>query len=155
MPTRIQRHRARGEDGAAMVEFAFVGLLFVLFLTGIISFGLILSFKQNLTQAAAEGARAGATAPAGDAISRAETAANNAVASFDRSCGDAGLDCTIVEHDCGEDPSAGLVDPDADACITVELDYNYDQYPLIPKFPILSALYPDRIASSSSSELNK
>ena len=60
-----RRPTARRDDGAAMVEFAFVGLLFVLFLTGIISFGLILSFKQNLTQAAAEGARAGATAPTG------------------------------------------------------------------------------------------
>ena len=42
-----------------MVEFAFVGVLLVVLLFGIINMGVLLSFKQNLTQAASESARSG------------------------------------------------------------------------------------------------
>ena len=49
----------RPESGAAMVEFAFVGVLLVVLLFGIINMGVLLSFKQNLTQAASESARSG------------------------------------------------------------------------------------------------
>jgi Flp pilus assembly protein TadG len=154
---RARTHRRhRGADrGTALVEFAFVGLLFVLLLTGIISFGLILSFKQNLTQAAAEGARAGATAPRIEAVTRATTATNNAVDSFDKTCGAGGLACQIQEHDCGLPPATPWVnDPAIDDCITVEVVYDYESFPIIPNFPILSAMYPEELSSSSTSELN-
>ena len=159
MPARL-RPQTRRDDGAAMVEFAFVGVLFVLLLTGLISFGLILSFKQNLTQAAAEGARAGAVAPAADALDRARDATESAVASFDRDCADAsdGLTCHFpaVLEDCGEDPDDGVVvdQPDVPNCITVELVYDYDAKPLLPKFPILASMYPDTLSSSSTAEVN-
>jgi Flp pilus assembly protein TadG len=142
------------DRGAAMVEFAFVGLLFVLLLTGIISFGLILAFKQNLTQAAAEGARAGATAAPSSVVADATTATQNAVSSFDRTCNLDGLTCTWTVEDCGEDPTDGVDDPALDNCITVELVYDYDGFPLIPKFPVLAAMYPPTLSSSSTSEVN-
>lgn len=137
-----------------MVEFAFVGVLLVLLLTGLISFGLILSFKQNLTQATAEGARAGAVAPTGDAATRAQTATQQAVDSFDKQCGVDGLTCSFVEEDCGEDPADGTDDPAVENCITVALTYNYDDFPLLPKFPILAAMYPDTMSASSTAEVN-
>ncbi len=141
-----------------MVEFAFVGVLLVLLLTGIISFGLILSFKQNLTQAAAEGARAGAVAPTGEAVTRAEVATSSAVASFDRDCADTtdGLSCTFVEEDCGADSDDGVVtdDPNVLNCLTVELTYDYDNNPILPKFPILAAMYPKSLSAASSAEVN-
>src|SRR4029079_19073677 len=50
----------RGERGAVLVEFAISSVLLLLLLFGIIEYGYVLSFKQGLTQAAAEGARAAA-----------------------------------------------------------------------------------------------
>ncbi|MGH3848304.1 MAG: TadE/TadG family type IV pilus assembly protein, partial [Pseudonocardiaceae bacterium] len=47
-----------GEEGAALVEFAFVFPIFILILFGLISFGMILGLKQSVTNASAEGARA-------------------------------------------------------------------------------------------------
>lgn len=129
-----------------MVEFAFVGLLFVLLLTGLITFGLILSFKQNLTQAAAEGARAGAVATL-NPESAARTAADAAVDAYDEECDQGALTCTITVADC--DGAAGGPD-----CITVELAYDYAADPLIPRFPILSGMYPDTIRSASTAEVN-
>ncbi len=159
MATRRSGRRATGDDGTAMVEFAFVGLIFVLFLTGIISFGLILSFKQNMTQAAAEGARAGAVAPAGTSVVKATTATEQSVDSFSKSCQDMpnndGLTCVPTLHDCGFDPAIGSVDPAVPDCMTVVLTYDYDANPLIPKFPILAALYPKQISSSSTAEVNQ
>lgn len=140
-----------------MVEFAFVGVLLVLLLTGLISFGLILSFKQNLTQAAAEGARAGAVAPAGQSAAHATTATENAVASFDRDCTNPsdGLTCVPpLLTDCGETVDDGNDDPAVPNCITVRLEYDYDNNPLLPKFPILANLYPKTMSASSTAQVN-
>ena len=49
------RTRAGEERGAEMVEFAFVVVLLVALLYGIISYGLILSAQSTVTQAAADG----------------------------------------------------------------------------------------------------
>ena len=49
--------RARGEDGAAAVEFALVSTLLVTLLLGIIAFGFALFQQQSALHAAREGAR--------------------------------------------------------------------------------------------------
>src|ERR1700733_14240458 len=60
---RTKRRRGeRGERGAEMVEFAFVVVLLIALLYGIVSYGLILSAQSTVTQAAADGARAGIVA---------------------------------------------------------------------------------------------
>ena len=74
--------------------------------------------------------------------------------SYDQTCNADGLTCTWVVEDCGEDPGDGIDDPAVDNCITVRLEYDYDHHPLIPKFPILAAMYPDTLASSSTAEGN-
>ena len=53
-----QPSRRRDERGAEMVEFAFVVVLLIALLYGIISYGLILAAQTTITQAAADGARA-------------------------------------------------------------------------------------------------
>jgi Flp pilus assembly protein TadG len=58
---RASRHRAEG--GAAAVEFALVAPLLLLLVFGVISYGYMLSFRQALSQGAAEGARAAAVSP--------------------------------------------------------------------------------------------
>ena len=54
--------RQRDERGAEMVEFAFVVVLLIMLLYGIVSYGLILSAQSTVTQAAEDGARAGIVA---------------------------------------------------------------------------------------------
>lgn len=49
--------RVAGDEGAALVEFAFVLPVLVLFMFGIIQFGLAYDRKQNLNSAVREGAR--------------------------------------------------------------------------------------------------
>jgi Flp pilus assembly protein TadG len=55
-----RRGRARGEDGAAAVEFAIVATLFFLLVFGIIDFGFAFHSWNNTANAAREGARKGA-----------------------------------------------------------------------------------------------
>jgi Flp pilus assembly protein TadG len=93
------RRRGAGDGGAALVEFAFVMSLLFLLIFGIITFGLILSFKQDVTRAAAEGARAGAVAfPAPRPNAAAVTRPSEAVDGFDRVlCGAYnGMDCYVT-----------------------------------------------------------
>src|SRR6201999_2798583 len=53
-----RRPRERREEGAALVEMAIVIGILAMFLFGIITFGVTLSFQQTLTQAGNEAARA-------------------------------------------------------------------------------------------------
>ena len=58
---RADRRRvARQDRGAAAVEFALVVPFLLLLVFATISFGMMLSFRQTLSQAATEGARAAA-----------------------------------------------------------------------------------------------
>jgi Flp pilus assembly pilin Flp len=56
--TARRPQRMKRERGAAAVEFALVASVLCLLLFGIIEFGVILSVKSSVTQAASEGARA-------------------------------------------------------------------------------------------------
>jgi Flp pilus assembly protein TadG len=120
------RRRARGDRGAALVEFSFVMVLLFSIVFGIIHYGLILSFKQDMTRAAAEAARAGAVAlPADHAHVEAEAraAADEAAKAFggttwsNDGCSRAGMSCSVSEGTC---PGS------TEKCVTVTLQYNYD-----------------------------
>lgn len=160
-PTQRSR-RAGGDEGAALVEFAFVAVLLCLLVFGIINFGLILSFKQDMTRAAAEGARAGAVAPPGStsapttAFTAAKAATDEAVDGFDKQCGVDGMTCVVHRHDCSVDMTTSLTPSDDPAgdCITVNLVYDYDNHPLLAELPLLSAALPDVIKDSSVARVN-
>ena len=157
------RRRCNGEAGAAVVEFSFVAILLFFLLFGIITFGLILSFKQNMTHAAEEGARAGAVAycdadPATCAANRwsaADAATRASVGAFDRTCAadTDGLECTVRTHDCGADPALPPADPSVPDCITVELAYDYAGHPLVAPMPGLGIVTPERIVQSATSQV--
>ena len=136
--------RRSDERGSTLVEFSISVVLLLTLLFGIITFGYMLSFKQGMTQATAEGARAAAVVSSGSAVPAAEVAAANSVDAFGKSCagGDGdGLDCTFVLAACASAP--------ASECITVQMTYDYDQYPLLPEIPLLGALLPDTLTSRS------
>ena len=153
--------RADGDAGAALVEFAFVAVLLLTLVFGIISFGLILSFKQDMTRAAAEGARAGAVAVpiAGQTYEdAAETAANTATdeavqgigGSFGSGvgCAHPGISsCDVAVDPCLEDASH--------QCVTVDLVFDYGDHPLYGDIPLMSAFLPDTVEASSVARINE
>ncbi len=163
-----RRTRTRDERGAALVEFAFVGVILVLLVVGIINFGLLLSFKQDVTRAATEGARVAAVAlpPAATPANQSSDSryiagvdgTNDAVDSFNKTCNVDGMSCSVIIHNCDATPVPGSVayyNDGVDDCVTVELTYDYAGYPLIVEPPILGGALPDTITAKSVARLNE
>ncbi len=157
---RRSPRRCRGDEGAGLVEFALISILLFTLLFGIISFGLMMSFRQDVTRAAAEGARGGAVAiplVQGQSFSTAaqtaaQSALNDAVKQMggrfkNSGCSTAGMTCTPpVIGPCASQP--------AYQCVTVHLEYDYDGDPLYGDIPFMSAFYPDKIQSTSVARIN-
>lgn len=143
--------RCVDERGAAMVEFALIVPLVLLFLFGIITFGLILSFKQGITQAAAEGARAAAVVPFAEAKQTAEDATESGVGGFGKTCNQDSLTCTVETYDCADPTKAadGFGD-----CVRVEVTYDYKAKPLIAPLPFIGAAVPDTLSSTSVARIS-
>jgi Flp pilus assembly protein TadG len=128
-----------------------------LLLFGIVVYGYLMSFRQNMTQAAAEGARAGAIAPPDatsgthlNAINAATFATNKALASFGEGCSNGRTTCTVTVSLCLNSPPA----PNAINCVTVKVDYDYHGHPLMPDIPIVSSFIPDTFTSTSTAQIN-
>ncbi|MGH9022001.1 MAG: TadE/TadG family type IV pilus assembly protein, partial [Acidimicrobiia bacterium] len=130
--TRRGSPRRRSESGVATVEFALVSIVFLMFLYGILTYGVVFMVKHDMAQAAAEGARAGlgAADPAAAAGLRVDSAI-------------AGMPATFGAHlDTDIPPAAPCThDPDND-CITVTLTYPYSDHPVIPALPFIGAAIP-------------
>lgn len=118
------------DRGAAAVEFALILLPLMILVFGILGYGYMLSFRQAISQAAAEGVRAAAVAPAGlgnvEREARALTAVDNALG-YGITCASAGMTCTVTIA-----PGCGAHD-----CAQVRLHYAYAANPLIPSFPFV------------------
>ena len=130
----------REERGAAAVEFALVVPFLLLILFGILSYGFMLSFRQALSQGAAEGARAAAVSVSTTTTSRTAAAVSALDASLDLygvSCSGGSLvkdgatvgTCSLSIAPC---PNDTAVD-----CATLEVDYQYADHPLLPDFPFV------------------
>jgi Flp pilus assembly protein TadG len=134
--------RRHDQRGAAVVEFAIASMVLLVLLFGIISYGYVLSFKQGLTQAAAEGARQAAVG--GDHVD----AVRKAVSAFNKTCGTGGLTCTY-------DKTAAATGCATDnICMRVRVSYDWKNYPILPKFPGLGLLLPDTLTSTSITRLS-
>ena len=153
-PTK--RSRPQDDGGAAMVELALVMVLLFTLIFGIINFGLILSFKQDMTRAAAEGARAAAVAyPSSGALTEAETATEQAVQGFNKTCvPGGGLTCSFELHDCGEAVPDPIDDPLLPNCVQVDLQYDYENHPLLSPVPLIEPFLPNAIRATSDSRTN-
>lgn len=135
-----RRAPRRPEDrGAAAVEFALVVPILLLLVFGIISYGFMLTFRQAISQAAAEGARSAAVAPSttstGDRQARAIAAINDVLSVHGVSCSGGSLmrngssagTCSVSA------PAACSAGGGAPAtCVKVTLDYSYRDNPLLP-----------------------
>jgi Flp pilus assembly protein TadG len=147
--------RRRDQRGAAAVEFALVAPLLLLLVFGVISYGYMLSFRQALSQGAAEGARAAAVS-AYPAAADKETAALNAINDA-LSVNAYGVTCSAVAAGsplkkdgvtvgtCSVTTAACESDPTKD-CVTVQLDYLYKDHPLLPNFPGVGLVLPSHLS---------
>lgn len=136
----------RTERGAAAVEFGLVLIPLSMILFGIISYGYMLSFRQAVSQAAAEGARAAAVAPPTTPdparITDARSAVQSALVTYGLTCGTGPLVCTVVR-------SATCT-----TCFEVTVDYDYEAEPLTPVFPGLGIVMPDHLVYTASAEVS-
>ncbi|GEP33138.1 hypothetical protein NSZ01_09060 [Nocardioides szechwanensis] len=134
------RRSRRRDDGAAAVEFALVAPLLILLLMGIIGYGYMLSFRQSISQAAAEGARAAAVAPA---TANREAIAKAAVASaLGVTCGSTYLACTVAF-------------PATCTCVEVTVTHSYKADPSKPVFLGLGLVMPDKLTYKSVAEVSQ
>jgi len=148
------RRTGRDDRGAAALEFALILPILVVLVFGIIAFGYMLSFRQAMSQAAAEGGRAAAVKPAGtpndERLASARSAINDSLSSYGVECttggglthaGGASGTCTITIGACSSGPA------DAE-CAKVTLHYPYSDNSLIPGLGI-NAILPDDLEYST------
>lgn len=137
--------------------------LLMVLVFGVISYGYMLSFRQALSQGAAEGARAAA-------VSAYPSATNKEQAALDAINDALGVDaygvtCTgtasgsVLKKDaatvgtCSVITAACASDPTKD-CVTVSLDYLYKDNPLLPNFPGVGLLLPSHLAYGATARVS-
>ncbi|MGN6721913.1 MAG: TadE/TadG family type IV pilus assembly protein [Marmoricola sp.] len=148
--------RRRNDSGAAAVETALCLTFIVLpIVFAIISYAYMFSFRQALSQAADEGARAAVGATTGTACAStgpftsacpAQYAAAQAVASdlaqYGMSCGTNNLTCTISA------PTS--CNSGANQCLSVQVGYPYRSHSLMPTIPGFGFTLPPDLSFTSS-----
>jgi Flp pilus assembly protein TadG len=136
----------KNDRGAAALEFALVAPLLLMVLLGIVSYGYMLSFRQGMSQGAAEGARAAAVAVASaDKPALARNALNESLSSYGVSCSTGNMlvrdganvgTCNVSIGACSNDATQ--------QCATVSLDYAYRDHALVP-LPGLNVVMPSNL----------
>jgi Flp pilus assembly protein TadG len=144
----------KSERGAAAVETALCLCFVVLPLVfATISYAYMLSFRQTVSQGAAEGARSAAVAPAStlpaDRIAAAKNAINHALAS-----GPGGLKCDQGHLTCTVTPLANCGDGSAHDCMQVVVEYPYRDHSLLPSVPGLGFTLPSSITYTATAEVS-
>lgn len=140
--TRTGRGRVGGEDGAAAVEFAFVGTLFLMLLFAIITFGLVFAMNHTLSHAASEGARSALVAAPGTTT---ETAQNAAATRMDWLGSGGTVQATVAP--CEDDSTR--------ECVRVVTTYDYATYPLVPPLPGFGLVIPDQMSRSATVQITQ
>lgn len=145
--------RKRDDRGAAVVETALCICFVVLpIVFGVIAYAYMLSFRQSVTQASAEGARAGAVAPTGTSDANRTAAALKATSGA-MATGPGGLTCNSGYLVCTA-PVAACTDGSGKNCITVTVTYPYRDHSLLPTIPGLGFMLPKDITYVSVAEVN-
>ncbi|WP_232677830.1 TadE/TadG family type IV pilus assembly protein [Nocardioides sp. R-C-SC26] len=157
--------RRRTSRGAAAVEFALVMVPMLYLVFGAIGYGYMFSFRQALSQSAAEGARGAVgaynptdgtcaatgpyTATTCPAQAAAATAVANAVNTYGMTCGTKYLTCTIRV---GATPTVtGCAT--GHTCISVTVTYPYRAHSLLPSLPGYGFVLPQDLTFTSVVQL--
>lgn len=156
-----------GEGGAAAVETALcLGVIVLPLVFAMVAYGYMLSFREALSQATTEGARAavGATS-AGSAQDVARSTVTRSLRQYGMTCSGGDLrdddgrdvgDCTTVVTPSGCTPSSGLVavtvgtPPATPPCdITVTVTHRYRDHSLLPTVPLMGFTLPEQLGFSA------
>lgn len=135
--------------------------LLLLLVFAIISYGYMLSFRQAISQSAAEGARAAAVAPAAltdiEVATKAREAVNEGLGSYGVTCTTAGRlalgsvdagTCTISA------PLTCSASTTGARCVKVTLDYAYRDHSLLPAVPGLGAAMPSHLTFITEAQVS-
>jgi Flp pilus assembly protein TadG len=154
MGRRVLQRKKRDDRGAALVEFAIVAVLLFTLIFGILVFGLLLSKKQTVVQAANEGARSAVpityhvvdgTTPS-YIVTPVTSQVSTSLATTGRSCSDAlGTTCTVVVNQCSSGSST--------YCVYVTVTLDNKNHPLVPSLLLLSAVNPSTLTGQASAQL--
>jgi Flp pilus assembly protein TadG len=147
----------RNERGASAVEFALVLPLLMLLLFGIISYGVMLSFRQSLSQAAAEGARAAAvTFVTSEKQTAAYASVSEALNSFGMTCAAGTLKKGSTTVGTCAVTTPGPCTPVASGvtCVKVTLAYNYRDHAIVPSFPGVGYVMPSTLTYSAQARVS-
>lgn len=147
--------RRRDQVGAAVVETALCLCFVVLPLVfGTVGYAYMLSFRQTVSQSAAEGARAAAVAPSGTSTADRTTAAINAVNEALAS-GTGGLKCNTGYMVCTVNPPVvGCGDGTSGTCVTVVVEYPYRDHSLLPSIPGFGFTLPSKVSYSATARVS-
>jgi Flp pilus assembly protein TadG len=166
---RLRRRQGEDERGAELLEFALVVVLLITLLYGIISYGVILAAQSTVTQAAADGARAGIVQGTGTTSCNGNTVSAAGCAAVQQAATDLGwmnkgtcyqtvnstavggsisnpISCAAITEAC---PSNAV-----NTCLSLTVQYNYGSAPLFPELPGLSVITPSTISSTNVLQLS-
>jgi Flp pilus assembly protein TadG len=151
------------EHGAAAVEFALVVPLILVLVFGIIAYAYMFSFRQALSQAASEGARAAVgasstavcsgapstfTATTCPAQYAARSAVESALSQYSMSCV-ATVPTSTSQVQCTIPAPATCANSSGHSCITVTLSYPYRSQSLLPTIPGFGFTLPSTLSFTS------
>ena len=137
------------------MEFALVAPLLLLLAFGILGYGYMLSFRQALSQGAAEGARAAAVSAyplAADKEAAALKAINDALgnSAYGVTCSGTAPGSVLRRNNVTVGTcsvrTAPCVNDLTRSCVTAKVDYLYADHPLLPKAPGLGLVLPEHLA---------
>lgn len=146
--------RRRDQRGSSLVEFALIVTLLSTLLLGIVVFGILLSKRQVLTQATAEGARAAVpyqytAANTTNLKNGAKAQVNKSLEAMDRTCEDGATTCTFVVYSCGGTASPPTAPTGSGDCLQVSVAVDVTgSKPLIPSVTGMSFFLPDKMTST-------
>jgi len=147
------RSRRRDEKGTSLVEFSLIVTLLGVLLLGIIVFGMLLSKRQVLTQATAEGARAAvayqySANPLDTSLleAEAENRVNESLEAIDRTCNVGPTTCDFDVYPCGSSPPTPATGSGDCLVVTVEIDVKGSD-PLVPSISVFSPFLPSTMSS--------
>lgn len=145
--TRRIRTRPDARDrGAAAVEFALVVVPMLMVIWGLISYGIMFTYRQALSQAVGEGARAAVAAPTTAITSAVTGAIGGALNSYGQTCGGT-LTCTTSAA-----TTVGC--PSGHTCVTVTVSYPYRDNPIVPNVPGFGILLPQTLSFTQMVEVS-
>lgn len=129
-----------------MIEMAVVVGLLAMLLFGIITVGVTLGFRQSMTQATDDAARAAAVAPYDKAVERATAAVNRSASAWGAKCNDGGgLTCSFPIDPC---PEGG------GQCMSIELTYDLKNHPRIASAALLDGALPNTMTTRAVVEVS-